>query len=131
MIISLDFFIFKAHNITKLDEKIKPHFGEFKPINSNPHYHNTYGAKEAKVISGVYIADSNSKPEIIKQMAKDKKPVRLTLTTGISTKVLITNFTTDKKYFIPWSGAVKIDFQIEVVEIEEDFNIIGALYGLL
>jgi len=131
MIISLDFFIFNAQNIKKMKEQIKPYFSEFKPISSDSIYYNVYGVKETKVISGIYIADSNSKPEIIKQIVKKKKPVRLTLATGVSTKVLITNFTTDKKYFIPWSGAVKIDFQIEVVEVEEEFNIIGALYGLL
>ena len=134
MIISIDFFIFEAKNIINMNEKIMPNFGKFEPILSNPHFHNTKGFESFKTIQGVYIADSNSKPEIIKQIVKAKKPVRLTFPTGISSKVIITNFTQDKKNFLPYSGAVNIDFQIELAEIDEDFNIfniIGDIYALL
>jgi len=131
MIISIDFFIFEAKNIINYSEKLTPHFGKFEPIVSNPHYHNTKGSTSSKVIQGVYIADSNSKPEIIKQIAKNKKVVRFTLANGTSSKAIITNFTQDKKHFLPYSGAVKIDFQIEIIEIDEDFNIFGDIYELL
>ncbi len=131
MIISLGDFIFKAHNIKNVQEQTQAHFDTFKPIASNPHYHNTQGVVNKRVIQGVYIADSNSKPAIIQEITKEKKPVRLTLASGESVKVIITDFTTDKKNFLPWSGAVNIDFQIKVIEIEDKFSIGGVLYGIL
>jgi len=131
VIVSLGYFPFKAKSITNLEEQLEAHFGEFDPILSNPRFHNTQGVKETKTISGVYIADSNSKVEVLKQTIKDKKVVRLTFATGISAKVIATSFTTNKKNFLPFAGAVNIDFQINIIVVEEDFNIIGALYGLL
>ena len=131
MIVSLGWFPFFAKNITGLEEQLDAHFGEFNPVLSNPRFHNTQGIKDTKVISGVYIADSNSKVEVLKQIIKEKKVVRLTFATGISTKVIATSFTTNKKNFLPFAGAVNIDFQINIIVVEEDFNIIGALYGLL
>jgi len=131
MIVSLGFFIFDAPDVAGLKEQIAPHFGEYKPIDDNPIYHDTNGSSETITIQGVYIADSNSKPEIIRGIARAKKPVRLTMASGRSVWVIVTNFTTDKKHFLPFSGAVNVDFQIEMKRVGGELSVSSIIGGIL
>ncbi len=134
MIISIGSFIFDAPDITGIKEQITPHFGAYRPIGDNPHYHDTNGSVEKISIGGVYIADSNSKPETLRSIARAKRPVRFTMASGQSIQVIVTSFSTDKKNFLPYAGAVNVDFQIELTAAGGSgfglFSIIGAILAL-
>jgi len=131
VIISIGGFIFDAPDVTGLKEQIMPHFGEYRPIGDDPHYHRTQGSVEKITIQGVYIADSNSRPEIIRGIARAKKPVRFTMASGRSTKVIVTGFSTDKKHFLPYAVAVNVDFQIELTKAGGGISISSIIGGIL
>jgi len=131
MICSIGAFIFEAQDVMNMDETITPHFGEYRPIGDDPHYHATQGSVEEVTIGGKYIADANSKPEIIKGIARAKRSVRFTTATGQSMKVIITKVSVSKKAFLPYSGAVKIDFTITMKKAGGGFSIFGILGGIL
>jgi len=133
MICSIGVFVFAANEVTNMSKNINANFTEYNPIGDNPHYHSTNGYKEEITIAGVYIASSNSKASILEGLVRSKKTVRFTMATGESMRVIVTDFSSEKKNFLPFSGAVNIDFTIKIRRAGGSFgvlSIIGAILAL-
>ena len=131
MICSLGSFVFFAEDILGLNGSFKATFGEYKPISSDTIFYATQGTQKEITIKGRYIASPNSLLSVLEGIAKQKKPVRFTLATGVSLKVLIESIDADKKNFLPFSGAVNVDFVLKLKRVKITVNIYESLGGLL
>ena len=131
MITSIGAFIFEAKDVKNLQKSVKAHFGTYNPMGSDPHYHNTRGSVHTVTIAGVYIASANSNISVLEGIVSAKRPVRFTMATGESMKVIVTDISTGKKDFLPYSGAVQIDFTITMKKAGGGLSLLGILGGIL
>ena len=132
MICSIGSFVFEAHDVTGLNMDSSAHFGEYKPYGDDPHYHATQGSTKTITVTGRYIADSNSRQETIESMLRSKSPVRFTMATGESERVIITGFRNDRKHFVSNAGAVQQDFSITLKRAgSSGLGLISILGGIL
>ena len=132
MICKLGRFVFEAHDIVGLGMQSSAHFGEYKPYGDDPHYHATQGSTKTITMSGRYIASSNSRLSVIEEILRRKHPVRFTMATGESERVIVTDFRNTRKNFVTQAGAVTIDFTITVKRVgATGFGFMSILGGIL
>ena len=98
----------------KLGKKMQFHFAKHSRIGANPSYQALGGYEESFSIEGKLIAKSNQSLKKLEDIAKKKNPVRLTLGSGESLKVLIDAVDEARSMFLKDGHYIKNDFKISL-----------------
>jgi phage protein U len=105
-------FAFTEKEISNIQEIENYPFAEIKRV-ANNHFLQDVEKENAEFeIKGWYLLKSNNIFEELKQLAREKKPVRFTTLQG-SIKVVITSISIGRKKFIK-GGAIKQEFSIKL-----------------
>jgi len=105
-------FKFTEKEISNINEIENYPFAEIKRVANNPLYQNIQKEYQEFEIKGWYLLKSNNIFESLKQIAREKKPIRFTTIQG-SVKVIITSISVGRKIFIK-GGAIKQEFSIKL-----------------
>ena len=118
--------------MTGLGMEAKAHYGKYKPYGDDPHHHNTQGSTKRITVTGRFIASSNSTPQALERTLKSKSPVRFTMATGESERVVVTDYHMQRKNFVTHSGAVMQDFTVTMERVSGGgFGLMSILGGIL
>ena len=139
MICKIGSVALSAIEVESVQRVITPNWGEYKPLASNPHYHNTQGYKEKMTISGKFISDATSRITALDALARSKARTRITLATGESMACIVESVQTDRQKHLDGSGAVFKDYTITLIQVGGGSGgglsllmmIIGGLLALL
>lgn len=134
MIIRIGNVSLTAVEVEEAQRVVTPHWGTYRPIASNPHYHNTQGHEERMMISGKFISDATARLTALDDLARSKRRTRITLATGESMPVIVESVQTSRQKHLDGSGAVMKDYSITLVKAGGGgsiLSIIGAILGLL
>jgi len=116
MLCSLGDFVFEVGGVEfeKLNRNLKFNFAKRERIGNNPTYQAIKGYEENFNIEGKLIAKSNSSLKKLEDIAKKKLPVRLTLGSGESLKVIIDSIGEARSMFLKDGHYVKNDFKVQL-----------------
>ena len=116
MLCDLGGFVFevKKADFEKLNKTIKFNYAKKDKVAFNPTYQAINGFEEDFQISGKLIKKSNNTLKKLEDIAKKKKPVRLTLGSGESLKVLIETINENRSLFLKDGHYLKNDFSIKL-----------------
>jgi phage protein U len=119
MLCSLGDFVFEVGGVEfeKLNRNLKFNFAKRERIGTNPTYQNIKGYEESFSLEGKLIAKSNSSLKQLEDIAKRKLPVRLTLGSGESLKVIIDSIGEARSMFLKDGHYVKNDFKVSLKAI--------------
>jgi len=105
-------FVFSEKEISNIQEIENYPFAEIKRVANNYFLQDVEKENAEFEIKGWYLLKSNNIFEELKQLAREKKPVRFTTLQG-SIKVVITSISIGRKKFIK-GGAIKQEFSIKL-----------------
>lgn len=131
MVAMLGGFVFEICDVSKVEHTIKPHWGKYRPIYSDPIYHNTHGREKHIKLSGKRIAKSNKELSYLESIASSKKVTRLTLQTGESASVIITDCKIARSNWIDGGGAIDAEFSISMIQTKGGVDIFGIIAGVI
>ena len=131
MLAMLGNFMFEICDVSKVEHTVKPHWGKYRPIYSDPIYHNTHGKEKYIKLSGKRIAKSNMQLSRLISLASSKKVHRLTLQTGESASVIITDCKITRKDWINGGGAIDAEFSISMIQTKGEIDIFGIIAGVI
>lgn len=116
MLCNLGGFTFEIGKVDfeKINKNLKFHFAKRERIGTNPTFQAIKGYEEEFDISGKLIKKSNSSLKNLEDIAKKKKPVRLTLGSGESLMVIIESISEARDMFLKDGHYVKSDFKIKL-----------------
>jgi len=116
MLCDLGGFLFEIGNVEfeKLNKSLKLNYSKRERIGNNPTYQAIKGFEEEFDIEGKLIKKSNSSLKKLEDIAKKKEPVRLTLGSGESLKVIIESISEARSMFLKDGHYVKNDFKIKL-----------------
>ena len=112
MLCKLGDFAFSEKEVSNIQEVENYPFADIKRVANNPLYQDTQKENAGFEIKGWYLLKSNNIFETLKQIAREKKPIRFTTLQG-SIKVVITSISIGRKKFIK-GGAIKQEFSIKL-----------------
>ncbi len=112
MLCKLGDFAFSEKEVSNIQEIENYPFAEIKRVANNPYYQDTQKENAEFEIKGWYLLKSNNIFETLKQIAREKKPIRFTTLQG-SIKVVIVSISIGRKKFIK-GGAIKQEFSIKL-----------------
>jgi len=112
MLCKLGDFAFSEKEVSNIQEIENYPFAEIKRVANNPLYQDTQKENAEFEIKGWYLLRSNNVFETLKQIAREKKPIRFTTLQG-SIKVVIVSISIGRKKFIK-GGAIKQEFSIKL-----------------
>ena len=98
----------------KLNRSLKFNYAKRERIGNNPTFQAVKGYEEAFNLEGKLIAKSNSSLKKLEDIAKKKLPVRLTLGSGESLKVIIESISEARSMFLKDGHYVKNDFKLQL-----------------
>jgi len=116
MLCDLGGFIFEINKTSfeKLNRNLKFNYAKRDRLSINPTYQSIKGFEEDIDISGKLISKTNSSLKKLEDIAKAKLPVRLTLGSGESLKVLIESISETRSMFIKTGNFIQDDFKIKL-----------------
>jgi len=116
MLCDLGGFLFEVGKteFEKLNKKIKFNYAKRDRIGNNPTYQAIKGYEEEFNIEGKLIKKSNLSLKKLEDIAKKKEPVRLTLGSGESLKVVIEEIDEARSMFLKDGHYVKNDFRVKL-----------------
>ena len=116
MLCNLGGFVFEIGKteFEQLNRNMKFNFAKRDRLGNNPTYHAIKGHEEEFEIDGKLIAKSNSSLKELEDIAKRKRPVRLTLGSGESLKVIIENISEARSLFLKDGHYTKNSFKIKL-----------------
>ncbi len=116
MLCSLGGFLFKIGKteFERLNRSLKFNYAKRDRLGNNPTYHAIRGYEEEFEIEGRLIAKSNSSLKKLEDIAKRKTPVRLTLGSGESLKVVIEGINEARSLFLKDGHYTKNSFKIKL-----------------
>jgi len=110
-------FVFTEKEISNINEIENYPFAEIKRVANNSLYQDIQKENTEFEIKGWYLLKSNNIFETLKQIAREKKPIRFTTLQG-SIKVVIVSISIGRKKFIK-GGAIKQEFSIKLKRFYE------------
>ena len=114
MLCDLGGFLFMTGGVEyeKLTKSLKCNYAKRERIGANPTYQAVKGYEESFTIEGKLVAQSNYSLAYLEDIAKRKKPVRLTLGSGESLMVLIESIGEARGAFMDNGHWVRNDFKL-------------------
>jgi phage protein U len=116
MLCDLGGFTFEINKteFEKLNKTITFNYAKRERVGNNPTLQAIKGYEEEFNVAGKLIKKSNSTLKKLEDIAKKKKPVRLTLGSGESLKVVIESINEARSLFLKSGHYTKNDFQVKL-----------------